>query len=111
MQKDSRRAMADFGDLNGPYVQDDLYVFVVDTRDMKMKAHGSLPQLVDGDGRKIVDANGRHIVIEMERKLQDADRAELDYTWRNPVTRQIESKRTFLQKVDHFIVGVGYYPH
>ncbi len=110
MQKDSRRAMADFGDLNGPYVQDDLYVFVVDTRDMKMKAHGSLPQLVDGDSRKIVDANGRHIVIEMERKLQDADRAELDYTWRNPVTRQIESKRTFLQKVDHFIVGVGYYP-
>lgn len=110
MQKDSRRAMADFGDLNGAYVQDDLYVFVVDSRDMKMVAHGSLPQLVGSDSRKLTDANGRHIVVEMAQKLRDADRAELDYTWRNPVTRQVESKRTFIQKVDQHIVGVGYYP-
>ncbi len=53
---------------------------------------------------------GRNIVVEMRQKLQNADRAEIDYTWRNPVTRQIESKRTFIQKVDRYIVGVGYYP-
>ncbi len=110
MQKDPRRAMTDFGDLNGAYIQDDLYVFVVDSRDMKMVAHGSLPHLVDSDGRKITDANGRHIVVEMAEKLRDADRAELDYTWRNPMTRRIESKQTFIQKVDQYIVGVGYYP-
>lgn len=110
MQRDSRRAMADFGDLNGPFIQDDLYVFVVDIDDMKMKAHGSMPHLIGSDGRKLADANGRAIIVEMEQKLRGAERAEIDYTWRNPVTRQIESKRSFIQKVDHYIVGVGYYP-
>ena len=110
MQKDSERALVDFSDLNGPFIQDDLYVFAVDLRDMKMKAHGSLPHLVGSDAGKITDANGRNIVVEMRQKLLNADRAEIDYTWRNPVTRQIESKRTFIYKVDDYIVGVGYYP-
>jgi cytochrome c len=110
VQKDSKRALVDFNDLNGPFVQDDLYVFAVDMVDMKTKAHGSFPHLVGGDASKLTDANGRNIVVEMRQKLQNADRAEIDYTWRNPVTRQIESKRTFIQKVDRYIVGVGYYP-
>lgn len=110
MQKDSKRALVDFSEINGPFIQDDLYVFAVDMRDMKMKAHGSLPHLVGSDARKLTDANGRNIVVEMRQKLQDTDRAEIDYTWRNPVTRQIESKRTFIYKVDNYIVGVGYYP-
>lgn len=29
VQKDSKRALVDFNDLNGPFVQDDLYVFAV----------------------------------------------------------------------------------
>lgn len=110
MQRDSKSALLDFNDLHGPFIQDDLYVFAVDMRDMRMKAHGSLPHLIGSDARKITDANGRNIVVEMRQKLQDANRAEIDYTWRNPVTRQIESKRTFIYKVDNYIIGVGYYP-
>jgi len=41
--------------------------------------------------------------------LKDKDRGELDYAWRNPVTRQVERKHTLFRKVGDSLVGVGYY--
>jgi cytochrome c len=110
LRKEPRQALADFGDINGRFVQDDLYVFVFGWDDLRMKAHGTMPHLVGGDGAKLTDANGRNIILEMKRKLENSERAEIDYSWRNPVTRQIEPKRSFVRRVDGYLVGVGFYP-
>ena len=109
MQSDPAKAIKAFNDLNGGYIEDDLYVFVVGLDDGKFRAHGVSPRLVGSDGYALTDPNGQPIVRQMIDVLKDKDRGELDYAWRNPVTRQVESKHTLFRKVGDSLVGVGYY--
>lgn len=109
MQADSVKALAAFNDLNGGYIEDDLYVFVVGIDDGKFRAHGVSVRLVGSDGYALTDPNGKPVIRQMLDALKDKDRGELDYAWRNPVTRQVESKHTLFRKVGNNLVGVGYY--
>ncbi len=109
MQADPAKALADFNDLNGGYIEDDLYVFVVGLDDGRFRAHGVSSHLVGTDGYTLTDPNGKPIIRQMIDILKDRDRGELDYVWRNPVTRQVENKHTLFRKVGGNLVGVGYY--
>jgi len=109
MQADSVKALAAFNDLNGSYIEDDLYVFVVGIDDGKFRAHGVSGRLVGSDGYALTDPNGKPVIRQMLDVLKDKDRGELDYAWRNPVTRQVENKHTLFRKVGNNLVGVGYY--
>lgn len=109
MKADPAKAIKAFNDLNGGYIEDDLYVFVVGLADGKFRAHGVSPRLVDSDGYALTDPNGQPIIRQMVDALKDKDRGELDYAWRNPVTRQVEAKHTLFRKVGDSLVGVGYY--
>ena len=109
MQADSVKALAAFNDLNGGYIEDDLYVFVVGIDDGKFRAHGVSGRLVGSDGYALTDPNGKPVIRQMLDALKDKDRGELDYAWRNPVTRQVENKHTLFRKVGNNLVGVGYY--
>lgn len=109
MQADPVKALAAFNDLNGSYIEDDLYVFVVGIDDGKFRAHGVSGRLVGSDGYALTDPNGKPVIRQMLDALKDKDRGELDYAWRNPVTRQVENKHTLFRKVGNNLVGVGYY--
>jgi len=109
MRADQAKALAAFNDLNGGYIEDDLYVFVVGLDDGKFRAHGVTSRLVGTDGYALTDPNGKPIIRQMADALKDKDRGELEYAWRNPVTRQVENKHTVFQKVGDSLVGVGYY--
>jgi apolipoprotein N-acyltransferase len=41
--------------------------------------------------------------------LWKAGTGVVDYVWRNPVTNAVERKRSFIQRVDNSLLGVGYY--
>lgn len=109
MQADPVKALAAFNDLNGGYIEDDLYVFVVGIDNGKFRAHGVSGRLVGSDGYALTDPNGKPVIRQMLDALKDKDRGELDYAWRNPVTRQVENKHTLFRKVGNNLVGVGYY--
>jgi cytochrome c len=109
MKTDPAKAVAAFNDLNGGYIEDDLYVFVVGLDDGKFRAHGVSPRLLGSDGNALTDPNGQPVIRQMLDALKDKDRGELDYAWRNPVTRKVESKHTLYRKVGDSLVGVGYY--
>ncbi|MBK7900470.1 MAG: cache domain-containing protein [Azonexus sp.] len=109
VKADPGKAIAAFNDLNGGYIEDDLYVFVVDLRDGRFKAHGVSPRLIDSDGLALTDPGGKPIIRQMIEALKDSDRGELDYAWRNPVTRKVEDKHTRFRKVGDLLVAVGYY--
>lgn len=109
VKADPAKAIAAFNDLNGGFIEDDLYVFVVDLNDGKFKAHGVSPRLVDSDGFALTDPNGKPIIRQMADALKAGERGELDYAWRNPVTRQVEEKHTRFRKVGDLLVAVGYY--
>ena len=87
----------------------DLYVFVVDLKDDRFRAHGIFHDLIGSDALALHDPSGRPIVQDMIAALAKGDQAEVDYSWPNPVTGGVENKHTYLRKIGDLLVGVGYY--
>ncbi len=98
-----------FDSLNGGFVQDDLYVFVVDLDTMVMQAHGSMPRLINRNVKDLKDPDGKLIIQEMVRIARAKGRGELSYKWLNQVTGKKENKTSYIQRVGDYMVAVGYY--
>lgn len=101
------KAFAEFSNPKGPFVDRDLYVMVYDMEGNN-KAHGSNPKLIGKNLLEIKDADGKFIVkglIEMAQK----GKGWFDYKWPNSVTKAVEAKSTYVEKVDDVLIGVGIY--
>ncbi|MDE2593977.1 MAG: cache domain-containing protein [Burkholderiales bacterium] len=109
IQADPEKAFAAFNNLSGRFIQDDLYVFVVDLGDTRFRAHGADPRLVGTSGKTLRNPNGTLVIQEMTKQLKTKEQGELVYDWNNPVTHRVETKHTLLRKVGGYLVGVGYY--
>ncbi|NMG75947.1 cache domain-containing protein [Aromatoleum diolicum] len=109
INQDQQAAIRSFNDLNGGFVQDDLYVFVIGVDDMNMYAHGAQPRLIGKYSRDLRDPDGKLFVQEMMRRSKDEDIAEVDYLWRNPVTQKTAMKTSYVKRVGRYLVGVGAY--
>jgi len=109
LKQSGAKAFDRFNDLNGGFVQDDLYVFVVGLDDRRMHAHGAQPSLIASDVRHLTDADDKPFIPTMVDIAKTRGEGELDYRWKNPVTGQEENKRTYFQRVDNYLVAVGAY--
>jgi len=112
MRRDEKAALGAFQAYPGPFIRDDLYVFVIDLASGRFLANGANPRLVGTDARTLRDANGKPIVTEAMETLARGRRGghgEVAYSWRNPATGRIESKHTYFRTVDGKVVGVGYF--
>lgn len=109
LKKEGPAAFDRFNDAKGPFVHDDLYVFVVGLDDAKFYAHGATPSLVGKPGAELRDAQGKEIIKEMIVVAKAKGSGEIGYVWRNPVTNKVETKHSMVQKVDKYMLGVGYY--
>ena len=109
VKKNGLAAFASFNDPKGDFVRDDLYVFVVGLEDEKFYAHGATPSLTDTPAGDLRDAQGKPIIKEMLALAKAKGSGEVGYVWRNPVTNRVETKHSMVQKVDKYLLGVGYY--
>jgi cytochrome c len=109
VKDDPAKAIRTFNQLHGPFSEDDLYVFVVDLKDDRFRAHGIYHDLIGTDALALHDPSGRPIIKDMIAAVAKEDQAEVDYSWPNPVTGSVENKHTYLRKIDGLLVGVGYY--
>lgn len=103
------KAIERFNDINGGFVQDDLYVFVVGLDDKRMYAHGAQPRLIGRDVADFTDPAGQPIFRKMIDIAKHRGEGELDYRWKNPVTGREENKRTYFKRFDNYLVAVGAY--
>lgn len=104
------KAFAAFNDSHGNFVAKDLYVFVFDMKG-KYMASGANPKLTGSDASGLKDAEGKAIVSEMINIANATGQGEVDYMWLNRADNHVEKKRSMIQKVGNYIVGVGYYFH
>ena len=74
-----------------------------------MHAHGSMPRLIGKNVADLTDPDGHPIIREMVRIASQKGEGVLAYKWRNPVTKGVENKRAYLQRVGDYLVAVGYY--
>lgn len=109
LEKDPVGTLKAINAMQGGFLQDDLYVFVVDLDTQRYVAHGTTPRLVNTDFSKIKDPDGKPVGEPILAVMAEQDQGEYKYRWKNPVTGKVENKHAYLRKTGHFMVAVGYY--
>jgi cytochrome c len=102
------KAFAEFSNPNGKFVQGDLYVFVYDMTG-KCVAHGGNPKMVGKDLIDMKDPDGKSFVKERIEIAKSKGKGWQNYKFTNPVSKTIEDKTAYVEKVGNFIVGCGAY--
>ena len=109
VERDAEAAFVRFNDRFGSFVEDDLYVFVIDLDTGRFRAHGTMPRLIGKPSEGLQDGNGEVFVPRMFQAVKDGDRGEVTYAWKNPKTGLTLVKHSLLRKISRHLVGVGYY--
>lgn len=101
------KALADFMNKSGPWVDRDLYLSVYDMTG-KTVAHIN-PRMVGKDNMNLQDANGKYHVKERFEIVKAKGKGQQEFAFLNPMTKQIENKVMFFEKVGDLIVACGAY--
>jgi cytochrome c len=109
MKEDPQKALAAFNDPAGRFRHYDLYVFAVGLDDARFYAMGANPALVGNEVRDLRDAAGNPIIRDMIALAKEKGSGVYDYVWRNPANNKVEPKHSYVERVDKYLVGVGYY--
>lgn len=109
LEQDEDGTVEAIDSLKGGFLQDDLYVFVVNVDTKRYVAHGTNLRLVNTDFSKIKDPEGKPVGLPMLEMIKKQPEGEYEYRWRNPVTGKVEHKHAYMRKVGEFLVAVGYY--
>ena len=101
------RAMADFCKLEGPFIDRDLYVVVIKIDGLEL-AHIN-PKSVNKNVLDLRDADGTYLIKERLDAAKGATSGWQDYKFFNPVTKKIEAKRAYWERVDDLVFSSGAY--
>ena len=102
------KGFAEIGNPKGQFVDRDLYIFVYDLNG-KCVAHGANPKMVGKDLVEMKDTDGKYYVKERIEIAKTKGKGWQDYKFTNPVSKKIESKTAYIEKLDEMIVGCGIY--
>lgn len=102
------KALADFMVKPGPWVDRDLYMSVYDMSG-KTLAHGANPRMVGKDNINLQDANGKFHVKERLDMVKAKGKGQQEFAFLNPMTKQIEPKVMFFEKVGDLVLACGSY--
>lgn len=109
-QHPAEQAYAAFNNQKGPFVRDDLYVFVFDLETGVMHAHGGSPEgLVGMNVMDLRDAAGKPLIREMAEVAQSKGSGSVEYVWLNRKNNHLETKTSLVRRVGNNVVAVGYY--
>jgi len=103
-----QHTMAALNDLNGAFIQGNLYVFVHDDHGIYYAmAHN--PEFIGKDLALMRDTNGKFIIKEQLEALKHADSMWHEYDWMDPLSHTIRHKRTYCEKVGRLQFCAGAY--
>jgi cytochrome c len=101
-------AFAEFNNRNGKFVDRDLYIWVA-TMNGKVISHGVNAKLIGKDLYGLKDTDGKQFIKEIIDKAKAKGSGWVDYKWTNPVSKKVEQKSVYFQKVNDLIVVCGFY--
>lgn len=108
LREQGGKAMASFSRA-GEFVDEDLYVYVIDMRGHFLASGGSSITLIGRNVFDLTDSDGRHFIREIldGARLQPSGRVE--YRWSNPTRGRNEPKIATYRRVGDNVLVVGYY--
>lgn len=86
----------------------DLYPFVYKLDGTDCVAHGANPALVGKNLIDLKDQDGKFLIRELS-EVATKGSGWVDYKWPNPVTKLIEAKSSYVERMGDYFVGVGVY--
>jgi signal transduction histidine kinase len=86
----------------------DLYIYVYDLNGVAL-AHGNNPKLVGKPLIGMKDGEGKAMIKEMVDLAKSKGSGWVDFKWPNPVTKAVEQKSGYIEKVDDYLIGSGIY--
>lgn len=102
------KAFAEFTNPKGAFVDRDLYIFVYDMNGVVV-AHGQNPKMIGRNMADMSDPDGKYFVQERIELAKTKGKGWQNYKFSNPLTKKIEEKTAYIERVDDFIVGSGAY--
>lgn len=104
------KSFAEFSNPKGQFVDRDLYIFVYDMQGTNLAiGNGNASKMVGKNLIEMRDADGRYIIKGFIELLNAKGKGWFDYKWPNPVSKAVEQKSGYVEKVDDMIVGSGIY--
>jgi signal transduction histidine kinase len=101
-------AMAEFTNPKGPFIEGDMYVFVLNLKGT-MLAHGVNEKYIGQDFIDVKDSDGRSFIREIIEVGNTKGSGFVDYKWYNPVTKEDLVKHVYFEKVDDVLICSGVY--
>ena len=104
------KAFAAISDTNNKDFHDrDLYVYVYDLNGVAV-AHGNNPRMVGKNLIDLKDGDGKPMIKNMiDIAKSPAGKGWVEFKWPNPVTKVVEQKAGYVERVDDLMVGSGIY--
>jgi signal transduction histidine kinase len=102
------KAFAEINNTKGKFTDRDLYIFVYDITG-KCVAHGFNQKMIGKDLVDMKDPDGKFYVKERIEISKTKGKGWQDYKFTNPVSKKVENKTAYIEKVDDLIVGSGAY--
>jgi signal transduction histidine kinase len=91
------------------FIQGTLYVDMRDAKTGVVLAHPVNPTIVGVDLLNVPDANGKLYRKEILQVAQKDGKGWVDYMYRNPETKKIEPKTTYILRVNDIVLEAGIY--
>lgn len=86
----------------------DLYAYILDLNGVVM-ANGAVPAVQGKDISEFRDQNGKFLVKEEIEICKGPGRGWVDFRWVNPMTKIVEDKSAYLERLGPYCTGVGIY--
>ncbi len=93
----------------GQFIERDLYIIVCDIPSYKFIAHGVNPRILNYDSRLSKDPNGRAYMTEMLDLAKRDGEGWIDYANNHPITNEMMTKSSFVQRVGDIAIACGCY--
>lgn len=100
------KAIAEFNNPQGQFVDRELYIVALDLNGVVL-ASGANPKLAGKNLLEIKDSSGKAFVREQVDIAKSKGKGWVDFLWVNPVSKNIEPRSTYLEKVDDYFVLSG----
>jgi cytochrome c len=107
-QQGTEKAYKEIGDKAGRFVDRDLYV-VVYRVDGVVVAHGSNEKLIGKDMSDVQDVDGKYFVKERIELVRKQPSFWQSYKFVNPITKKIEPKEMYCERLEDTAVCAGVY--
>jgi len=92
----------------GTFHRGELYLWVVDM-DGVMLANGANPKLVGKDNSERQDGDSVHYAREAVKIAEASGKGWFSYRFTNPMTRELQQKECYVERLDEIAIACGAY--